>query len=161
MKRPNIKRLRSALVVVTALVSATFLVQSAAGTGVAWARCAGAGHEVVSNLVLNGELLINERPNSGTCNGNNLYGATFRNETGDPSWRATVWIQNNGVWTPHSGGFDTAAHSYSYSDNNSSSLMSLCLDDGVVALSGWGANVIENDNDTCIVDFATGTNTGF
>jgi hypothetical protein len=148
-------------VVVTALVSATFLVQSAAGTGVAWARCAGVGHEVVSNLVLNGQLLINERPDSGTCNGNNTYSATFRNETGDPSWRATVWIENNNVWTPHSGGFDTAAHAYSYTDNNSSSLMSLCLDNGSVAFSGWGTNVTETTNDTCVVNFATGTNTGF
>jgi hypothetical protein len=127
------KRFCSMAAAIAAFVPAMFLVQALTGPGVASAACFGSGtsNETVISLFSNtGQLLVNERPNAGTCNNNDLYGGTFRNETGSSQWEAVVWIQNGGIWTPHSGGFNTAVHSYSFSDNNSHSLIEVCADNG-------------------------------
>lgn len=101
------------------------------------ARCAGNGNRAVSNLIVNGTTFVTEIPDA-TCNGNNQYSAQFL--TPQPGWRATVWIQNNDVWVQYSGGYDTLAHNYSYTDNNSSSLISLCADNRTTYFCGWGTS---------------------
>jgi hypothetical protein len=125
---PRLKRFCSMAIGVATVVPAMLLAQSMTGAGVANAACDGVGNEALLQLFSGSQLLINERADAGTCNDNNLYGGSFRNETGNPQWRAVVWIQNNGVWTPHAGGYDTAAHTYSFTDNNSHSDVQLCLD---------------------------------
>jgi hypothetical protein len=124
----RLKRLCSMAAGIAAIIPAMFLVQAVTGPGVANAACAGVGNEAVLSLFSGSQLLINERANPGTCNNNDLYGGSFRNETGNSQWRAVVWVQNGGVWTAHAGGYDTAAHSYSFTDNNSHSDIQLCLD---------------------------------
>lgn len=101
------------------------------------ARCAGNGNRAVSNLIVNGTTFVTEIPDA-TCNGNNQYSAQFLTPQG--GWRATVWIQNNDVWVPYPGGYDTQLHSYAYSDNNSSSLISLCADNHTTYFCGWGTS---------------------
>jgi len=128
----RLKRFCSMAACTAVIIPAMFLVQSMTGSGVANAACNGVGtaHEVLLQFRDgNGQLLVNERATPGTCNNNDLYQGTFRNETGDPSLRAVILVQNNGVTTPHLGGFDTAVHTYSFSDNNHHSDIQLCLDD--------------------------------
>ena len=107
-------------------------------SGTAEARCAGVNHEVTSTLEVNGTTFVLERPISGTCNNNNLYQGLFTStRTG---WRASVWIQNGGIWTGYLGGYDRQVYSYAYRDDNSHSYMSLCLDNGSTYYCGWGQN---------------------
>ena len=126
------KRFATMAAAIAAIVPAMFLVQSMTGSGVANAACNGIGtaHEILIQFRDgNNNLLVNERAVPGTCNNNDLYSGTFRNETGDSSLRAVILVQNNGVTTPHPGGFDTAVHSYSFTDNNHHADIQLCLDD--------------------------------
>jgi hypothetical protein len=66
--------------------------------GIASARCAGVGNEVRSTLVVNGVEYVAERPDAGTCNGNNTYNGHYAAKL--PGWRASVWIQNNATAVP-------------------------------------------------------------
>lgn len=102
-------------------------------------RCIGSSRATSTLVVRNLEYVI-EQPRVGTCNGNNAYTADFRSLYA--GWRASVWIQNNGAWTPFFGGFNTAWNPYSYNDNNSNSAIHLCLDNGSTVYCGWGANWI-------------------
>jgi hypothetical protein len=139
MMQNILRRLRAA-VAVGVLVPATFMAVSVALPGVAQARCVGST-PVTSTLVVLGTTYVSETPVSGACNGNNLYHATARSFFA--GWRASVWIQNGGLWTRHSGSFTTTAFSYSYTDDNSHSLMVLCLDDGVsTSFCGWGIHSV-------------------
>jgi len=124
---------------ITAIASVAFAVVSVAAPGIASARCAGQGNEVRSTLVVDGQEYVAESPDTGSCNGNNTYSAHFAAKVS--GLRASVWIQNNGVWTPHYGsGYNMSGNNYSYTDNNSNSLMTLCVDDGIDAICGWGTD---------------------
>lgn len=152
------RRFRSLAVGAVGFALAVSVVQAVGFPGVASARCGGSGHAIVSSLVVGQSTYVNERPDSGTCNSNGLYQASFRNETGSSGWRASVWIQNGGSWTGYYGGFGTTAYSYAYSDSNSNSWMTLCLDDGTNAYCGWGTQYVYAN----YFDFTYhGTNSGF
>ena len=101
------------------------------------ARCAGNGNRAVTNLIVNGVTYVTEIPDS-TCNGNNQYSAQFL--TPRSGWRASVFIQNDGVWVQYAGGYDTQLHPYGYNDNNSSSLISLCADNHSTWYCGWATS---------------------
>jgi len=141
------------------LAPTLFLLVSVALPGVAEARCVGST-PVTSTLIVSGSTVVSETPASGTCNGNNEYGATFRSHTA--GWRATVWIQNGGIWREFPGHYDTATYSYSYVDDNSHSLMSLCLDHVTVYICGWGTNyVITSLPQASVLNAYNGVNSGF
>lgn len=156
--RNTLRRL-SSITAVAAFIPVFFVV----APGVASARCGGVNQEVVSNLVVYGNLYVSEQPTAGTCNNNTLYQASFRNETGDSTWRASVWIQNGGTWYAIKyGGYDIGSHSYSYTDSNSYSLMTLCLNnsDGIY-YCGWGSQFrVTGPGGPATHDYY-GTNSGF
>jgi hypothetical protein len=143
--RTRFRRLRAATVL-GLLAPALFMAGSVALPGVAEARCVGST-SVTSTLNVFGSTYVSETPVAGTCNGNNLYQGTFYSHY--QGWRATVWIQNGGLWKPYYGGYNnTTVYSYSFTDDNSHSLMSLCLDNRTVSWCGWGNYSVYNPNGT-------------
>jgi hypothetical protein len=131
-----IRRCRVAFAAIIIVAPAIFLVQSAILPGVAEARCAGVHNPITSTLEPGGVTYVSETPDTGTCNNNNTYQAFFRSHFA--GWRATVWIQNNNVWSGWGGNYNTSWYYYSYGDNNSHSLIHLCLDNGSQWYCGWG-----------------------
>lgn len=154
-----IKQIRRPLATGALLALAALFVQVVLFAAPAEARCAGVNQPVTSTLAPNGITYVSETPVSGTCNDNGLYQATFKSYYA--GWRAVVWIQNGGVWTAHWGGFDTATYSYNYTDPNSHSYISLCLDDGHgTTYCGWGTNYIYSSNGAYDLTYF-GVNQGF
>ena len=101
---------------------------------------------------------MTENPVNGTCNGNNFYQTYFSSPF--PGWRASVHFQNNGRWQSHYGGYDTNSYYASYEDDNSHSLITLCLDHGIglTWYCGFGGSY------TIVTDFDhtyAGLSTGF
>jgi hypothetical protein len=129
-----------AAAVVGLLAPLVFLAQAVTLPSAAQARCAGVGVAVTSTLMFGSTLEVSETPASGTCNNNGTYQGSFRshNPTGA---RASVWIQNGGVWTGYLGNYDLNTYTYSFFDANSHSLMNICLDNGTTTWCGWGSNV--------------------
>lgn len=138
--RYGIRRACMAFAVLTLALPAIFLAQTVVFPGVAEARCAGAGNRVTSTLEP-GSVWVSEVPEVGTCNNNNTYQGVFRAHIS--GWRASVWIQNNGVWSGWVGGYDTGWYAYSYHDDNSHSLIHLCMNSGSGTWwCGWGGNAV-------------------
>lgn len=126
---------------------ASTLAAQVALSDTAQARCRN-GNEVVSTMKVNGQTVVVEDPRNGTCDGNNRYRAKFRSN--DPRYRASVWIQNNGVWKPVKyGGYDTSWVGYEYKDNNSYSFIHFCLNSSPRNYyCGWGDNVLHRKRAT-------------
>ena len=125
------------------LISTFSVVQVAIGSAPAQARCAGVNQLVYStlNAGLNGSAAVTEEPTAGTCNNDDDDSATFT--AGGAGWRASVWIQNGGVWTPYYGTYGGGWFSYSYSHPAGSySYMTLCRDDGGTWQCGWGNSFV-------------------
>jgi hypothetical protein len=136
-----IKKSWIAITSTTLLTPVAFVAVSVAAPGIASARCAGVGSEVRSTLVVNGTELVAEAPDAGTCNSNNLYTGHFAAKL--PGLHAWVLIQNNDRVVAFSGnGFNTLNNDYSFTDNNSHSAMSLCVDDSTTIFCGWGTAVV-------------------
>ncbi len=114
-----------ALVAVATLAASMFVTQAAFSTA-AQAHCNGGNEETVY-LIVDSLTYASENPVDGTCNENNLYRSTFRSHRS--GWRASVWIQNNGEWAAHYGGYNTTPVDLSYEDTNSYSLFVLCVND--------------------------------
>src|SRR5215468_5245527 len=93
------KKFLTTMASVAVVMPIVFVAVSVAAPGIASARCAGQGNEIRSTLVVDGQEYVAERPDTGTCNGNNTYTAHFAAKVS--GLRASVWIQNNGTWTPH------------------------------------------------------------
>lgn len=96
------------------------------------------GHQFSGYLTIGGQHWVRERSVIKTCNGNNHYQGQFWSV--DPKYRASVWIQNNGVWTAHlAPGPGTMVVDYSFTDTNSQSHIHLCIDDTKgSSWCGWG-----------------------
>jgi hypothetical protein len=95
-----------------------------------------AHHVAIKQIVsIGGVVSSNSGAIAGTCNENDTYRSEFRSRRA--GFRASVLIQNNGLWTTHAGGFNLAWTSMSYQDNNSNSLMVLCADDGTWWYCGY------------------------
>jgi hypothetical protein len=153
------KKFLATLAGITVLTPAAFVAISVATPGIASARCADRGNEIRSNLVINGTEYVAERPDSGVCDGDNRYNGHFSAKV--PGWRASVWIQNGGLWTAHVGsGYDMLNNHYSYIDDNSNSLMVLCVDNRNITRCGWGTNWEQFPYPNFGVDF-WGRNFGF
>jgi hypothetical protein len=159
-------RVRAIIGTVVLLTSVVFVVQATTGAGVASARCAGVNNPTTSTLAPNGIIYVSETPATGTCNNNNIYAATFRSHF--DGWRASVWIQNGGIWTPYFGGYNTVSVNYRYTDDNSHSYMSLCLDNfaqngatGTYVYCGWGGTYDFRTDAYFDVTYAYGVNYGF
>src|SRR5882757_6159587 len=107
------KRAGRAAAVVGVLAPLVFLAQAVTLPSPAQARCAGVGTAVTSNLMFGSTVEVSETPAGGTCNNNGTYQGSFRshNQTGA---RASVWIQNGGVWTGYFGNYDLNTYTYSY-----------------------------------------------
>ncbi|MDG6106424.1 hypothetical protein Daura_27310 [Dactylosporangium aurantiacum] len=123
--------------------------------GTAHAGCV-AGTEFTHSLTVNGTVYVTENPVNGTCNDNNYYQTYFTSQFA--GWRASEHIQNDGEWESHYGGYDTNSYYLSYTDNNSHSLITLCLDNGSVWYCGWGSNYTYTSG---FDHTYSGVNTGF
>jgi len=128
--------------------------------GAAQAHCNGngAGNTYTRDLIVNGVSYARETPVPGTCNLNNDYRTIIQSFL--PGFRASLWFQNDGVWSVHYGPYTTAPVEVTYSDNNSHSLIHLCVND----LSGtWycGWNGPYTGGAGQVTHNYFGTNTGF
>ena len=122
------------------LISTFSVVQVTIGSAPAQARCAGVNQLVYStlNAGLNGSAAVTEETTAGTCNGDYYYSATFTAGSAG-GWRASVWIQNGGVWTGYFGTYSGGWYPFHYSHPAGSySYMTLCRDDGGTWQCGWG-----------------------
>ncbi|GAA3238810.1 hypothetical protein ACFO1B_10065 [Dactylosporangium siamense] len=125
------RRIRVRAVTVTLGLLAAAAI-SLATPGAAHAVCS-AGTELTNTLVVNGTVYVTENPVNGTCNGNDYYQTNYTSAFA--GWRASVHVQNNGVWEGHYGGYDTNTYYLDYTDNNSNSLITLCLNNA--AETAW------------------------
>lgn len=105
--------------------------------GTAHANCSG-GSEVNGDFVIGSTTWATESPVTGTCNGNSYYQTWFRSSYS--GWRASVHISNDGKWEHHYGAYDTDWIYFDFTDNNSHSLINICIDDSVDWYCGWGTN---------------------
>lgn len=124
-----------AITMTLGLLAATAL--SLVVPGTAHANCSGAS-EFTGSLVVNGTVYVTENPVNGTCNGNGYYQSYFQSQFA--GWRASQHEQNNGNWTGHYGGYNTTPTYMDFRDNNSHSLITLCLDNGTTWYCGWGSS---------------------
>lgn len=124
-----------AITMTVGLLAAAALSLVAPGT--AHATCV-AGTEYTHSLVVGGTIYVTSNPVNGTCNGNDYYQAYFNSAFA--GWRASEHVQNNGLWESHYGGYDTNAYLMAYRDNNSNSLITLCLDNGNTWYCGFGTS---------------------
>ena len=85
---------------------------------------------------------VDEYAKAGTCNGNNYYDGYFRSLVTD--WRASVWIQNNGVYEARYGSYSSLDWiEYDFRDNNSHSGLTFCIDNGYgFWICGWDSNAV-------------------
>jgi hypothetical protein len=128
---PTLSRIGAAAVFVLLATA----IQVVAAPGTAHARCDG-HNEVKSQLLHPGVLLrAEEWPKPGACNSNNTYVGYIRSLS--PSWRVTVWIQNDGDWDGWSCRYGQTCE-YSYTDNNYYSYLHLCIDNAGQYICGWG-----------------------
>ena len=125
---------------VVAAVTAPLLALSVlGGAPPAEARCVSTGHAVVSEFIL-GTVVVKEVPQAGTCNGNGLYRGHLEltGTDGSTDHCFSLWVQNNGSWARVAYGCGTEQPTYVYTDDNSRSLLVLCLDSEGVRRCGWG-----------------------
>jgi hypothetical protein len=148
-------RIRIRAITATLGLLASLALSVAAFPGAAHAVCSGAT-EYTNSLVVGGTTYVTENPVNGTCNSNDYYQTYFNSNFA--GWRATVRIQNNGLWEDHYGGYDTNLYYLSYEDNNSNSLMTLCLDNGITWYCGFGTSYTITNS---IAHTYAGRNTGF
>ncbi len=146
-----------AVIAAMSLIGSMLVVQ-AAMPGAAQARCKG-DTQILSTLNINGVVAVSETPVDETCNENNLYQGIFRSHY--TTWRASVWIENNG-WVGYYGPYGNTWDIYSFNDGDSavpgSAAIHLCLDNGSIWYCGWG----DSYNVGNAVNHAiTGVNYGF
>jgi hypothetical protein len=122
--------------------------------GAAQARCNG-GTEL-TNYFNTPVGSVSENPVTGTCNGNNFYASDYGSTVN--GWRASIHIQNNGLWSSWYGGYDTNSYHMEYRDNNSNSLIHMCLDDAVTFYCGQGNTYVISGG---VTHTLAATNTGF
>lgn len=124
-------------IALAALLLATFAV-SLTTPGAAQARCKGEGVRVNSTLIISGSVYVTERPNSGTCNGNRGYRATY--ETNRSGWSAFVCVNaspGNQPWVCTS----PTSSSFGYGvDNVTAFWMVLCTTNFTTTRCGFGSN---------------------
>jgi hypothetical protein len=139
------------------MLLASIAVSLAIFPGTAQAICAGQNKETYDSLKISGAEWMNEYAVADTCNGNSYYQGYFRSTV--LGWRASIHIQNNGVWESRYGVYDSTSFVYYwYTDNNSHSAITLCVDDGTVWFCGWGDKA---DATFGVSHKYTSTNTGF
>jgi hypothetical protein len=112
------------------------------------ARCAGNGNPVRSTFSYGGTVRVSETPLDGTCNGNNIYRGTLRDERADGNC-VEVWFKETGTggaWISPPGGTACGGSStFEWDDRNGNSRVyqTFCIhnpDDGFSAC-GWGTQV--------------------
>jgi hypothetical protein len=133
---------------------AAFTLTMVAFPGAAQARCNGASE--LTNLFNAPAGSVTENPVNGTCNGNDFYQSDFSSSAN--GWRASIHIQNNGLWSGWYGGYDTNTYHMEYRDDNSNSLIHMCLDNGFTFYCGQGNTY---DTDVVVTHTYYAFNTGF
>lgn len=147
-------RIRARAITATLGLLAAMTLTTVAFPAAAQARCNG-GTEL-TNLFNTPVGSVTENPSNGTCNGNDFYASDFNSSVN--GWRASIHIQNNGLWSGWYGGYNTASYHMEYRDTNSNSLIHMCLDDGVTFYCGQG-NTFTASGGVTHTFYAT--NTGF
>jgi hypothetical protein len=147
-------RVRTRAISATIGLLAAFTLTMVAFPGAAQARCNGASE--LTNLFITSDGTVTENPVNGTCNGNDFYASDYSSDTN--GWRASIHIQNNGLWSSWYGGYDTNTYHLEYRDNNSNSLIHMCLDNGFTFHCGQGTTYV---TDTVVTHTISASNTGF
>ena len=147
-------RIRTRAISATIGLLAAFTLTMVAFPSAAPARCNGASE--LTNLFISPGGTVTENPVNGTCNGNGFYQSDFSSSAN--GWRASIHIQNNGLWSGWYGGYDTNSYHMEYRDNNSNSLIHMCLDNGFTFYCGQGFSF---NQDTRVTHTIYASNTGF
>jgi hypothetical protein len=130
------------LTVGLALLFLVMTAQAVVGPTPVQARCAGVNRPVTSTLGVT-LAFVTETPATGTCNNNNTYTGSVKRLNRADVGMAGVWIQNGGRWSLVQYTNSTTGATYSFSDNNSNSFMTLCWYEAAAgagtAHCGWGA----------------------
>jgi hypothetical protein len=104
------------------------------------ARCIGSTHARSTLVSSNGVSVLEEKPVSGSCNGNNIYQGMYHDDV--YGWEGSVWIKTSSSsgWRKFCCSYDEDGwRKYSYTDTNSYSHMVLCHRKWDEVYCGWGS----------------------
>jgi len=141
------RRFGTSLVALGLLAATLFAVQSLATPGTAEARCNGVTKPVRSNFVWGGVERVSETPRTNTCDGNQTYTATLRDEAQD-GYCVSVWFEDAGYISRSSavcGNGNYLVFASTDINGNSYSYEWFCVHPashpGDIAACGWGGAV--------------------
>ena len=143
----RLRRLAARFLAMSLLAATLFMVDLLASPTPAEARCNGVGNPVRSTFSYNGVVRVSETPASGTCNGNQTYTGTLRDERADGNC-VEVWFMETGTgWIRPAGGVSCGQPStFEWVDHNGNSraYQQFCIynrNTGVTVACGWGTSV--------------------
>jgi hypothetical protein len=140
------RRLAARFLAVGLLAATLSAVDSLAFPDTAEARCAGNGNPVVSSFSYGGTVRVSEDPETGTCNGTQLYTAVLEDRSADGNcvlvrfWEASIgWRVGAATCGPD------MRFEYRDDNNNSRAYEQFCIwdDDPPFIACGWGTQVGE------------------
>ena len=142
------RRLAARFLAIGLLAATLSAVDSLALPGTAEARCIGVGNPVRSTFSYNGTVRVSETPVTGTCNGNQAYSGTLKDERADGNC-VSVWFMESatgGQWiSPGSGYTCGGTSSFEWHDLNGNSRVyeRFCLEDPDTGpfVCGWGSTI--------------------
>jgi hypothetical protein len=137
------RRLAARFLAVGLLAAALFTVDSVTSHRPAEARCNGVNNPVKSTFSYGGYVRVSETPGAGTCNGNNIYTGTIKDERAD-GYCVTVKFKEAGFdWMiPDDGTACGGTSTFQWHDinGNRQAYQQLCISNGATgeAYCGWG-----------------------
>jgi len=135
-------RLAARFLAIGLLAATLSAADSLALPGTAEARCIGVGNPARSTFSYNGTVRVSETPATGTCNGNNAYAGTLKDESAD-GYCVQVYFMEAGLpWDPAAQvcGVGTSKDFNYYDINNNSRVYEqLCIVSDANRLCGWGS----------------------
>jgi hypothetical protein len=150
-----LRRLAARFFAIGLLAATLFTVDSLASPSPAEARCTGVNRPVRSTFSPGGLLAASETPEFGTCNGNQTYTATIRDEDLD-GFCVEVQFKETGIgWTTPAYGWACGYGSvsrFSWRDvnSNSYSYQRFCIwqQDTGATYCGWGTAYVQGRGDS-------------
>jgi len=147
------RRLAARFLAIGLLAATLFTVDSLASPTPAEARCKGINTPVYSWFAYGGGVAVSETPGNGTCNNNNIYSGTLKDERSDGLCVYVLFMEAGHPWrTPQGdggtrvcGNGNTATFQWDDVNNNSRVYQKFCLQQlnspyDTVAC-GWGNDV--------------------
>ena len=123
------------------LAATLYTVDSLASRRPAEARCAGNGNPVRSTFSYGGTVRVSETPVAGTCDGDNIYRGTLKDERGDGNC-VSVWFWEASIGWHRAASTCGGTATFQWDDRNhdSRAYEELCIynDNTGFSACGWG-----------------------